>query len=80
MTTPLQIFASIIARATQIADRFLGERRRPHFRQQARTQQLRQFAGIAAVGLDPLARLAGMSAAAMTWQLTRAVVTCRCNA
>ena len=58
MAAPLQILAHIIARPAQIADRFLLRRRRPHLRQQPRAEQLGQLARVAAIGLDPLARLA----------------------
>jgi hypothetical protein len=49
MATPLQILAGIIARPAQVADRFLLWRRRSHFCQQARPQQLRQLARVAAI-------------------------------
>ena len=57
MPTPLQILARIIARAAQIANRFVLGGRRLDLRQQARATQLRQLARIAAIRLDPLAGL-----------------------
>ena len=80
MPTALQIFPGIVTRPRQVAHGLVGGRRRPHRRQQPRAQQLHQLARIAAIRLHPLAGFRGISAGAMTSQLTRDVVTCRCNA
>ena len=58
MATPLQILARVIARPRQIAHGLVGRRRRLHDRQQPRAPELGQLAGIAAIRLHALARLA----------------------
>ena len=72
-----QILAGIIPGPRQVSDRFVSGCGRGHLRQQSRPQQLRQLASIAPIRLDVIP---GMSAGATTWQLTRSVVSCRCNA
>jgi hypothetical protein len=78
MPTPLQVFPRIIPSPGQIPDGFVFGCRRLHRCQQPRAPQLRQLARIAAIRLHPGFR--GISAGATTSQLTRVVVTCRCNA
>lgn len=53
MATPLQVFTTRPA-PDKVSDGFLLGRRRPDLGQPG-AQQLRQFAGIAATGLNPLA-------------------------
>jgi hypothetical protein len=79
MTTSLQIFSRIIARPAQVTDGFLFRRRRPHLRQQSRAHSLSLRASRRFV-LTRSPGFRGMSAGAITWQLTRGVVICRCNA
>jgi hypothetical protein len=81
MATPLQIGTGIITRPTQVANRFLLRRRRPDLRQQPGAQPLRQFARIATIGLNPVARRLRHERRRDDWTaLTRAVVACRCSA
>ena len=54
MPASLEILTDIITGATEIADRFRLCGRRVHLREQARAQELGQFARIAAIGFDPL--------------------------
>src|ERR1700730_17189746 len=56
MARALDVVARIIARPSEIAHRFLGWRRRPDLRQQARPEQLRQLPRIPLVGLHAVPR------------------------
>ena len=80
VATPLQIFPGIIACAAQVADGFFLRGRRPHFGQQPRAKQLREFPCIATISLNALPRFRGMSAGAITWQVMRVVASWRCKA
>jgi hypothetical protein len=59
MATPLQVLTGIVARPAQVANGFLRGGRRADRRQQTRPSQFDELARIAAIGLDPLARLSG---------------------
>jgi hypothetical protein len=58
MATAHQILVSVLAGAAQVAHRLVLGGGRMHFGQKPRAQQLSQLAGIATIGLDPIARLA----------------------
>ena len=59
MPAALPIHPRVVPRPAQVTHRLLRWRGRAHLRQQPSPVQLGQFAGVAPVGFDPLARLPG---------------------
>ena len=58
MAAAHQILMGVLARAAQVAHRFVLNRGRMDLRQQPGAEQLSQLARVTTVGLDPIARLA----------------------